>query len=183
MTRNATSDVSFRVASALDAPCIGVLATQVFLDTYATDGIRPALAHEVLEHLSTDAISALLSCPATTFILAELSGHLVGFVQLTKGSNQELVVPGGGCELNRLYVQARFSGKGIGKALLHHAEDFAATQGAETLWLTAWVGNHRALAFYQRQGYRDVGATMYIFQEEKHENRVFTRTLNARTAT
>ncbi len=29
-----------------DALCIGVLATQVFLDTYATSGIRPDLAYE-----------------------------------------------------------------------------------------------------------------------------------------
>jgi ribosomal protein S18 acetylase RimI-like enzyme len=169
---------AFRTAVASDALCIGVLATQVFLDTYATEGIRPSLAREVLEHLSTNAISALLSRPATTFILAESSAHLLGFAQLSFGSTQELVAAEGAVELNRLYVLERFSGKGIGKALLRRAESLAASRGASTLWLTAWVGNRRALAFYRSQGYKDVGATMYVFQDEQHENRVLTKAIH-----
>jgi hypothetical protein len=47
-------DVGFRAATASDALCIGVLATQVFLDTYATDGIRPSLAREVLEQFQQE---------------------------------------------------------------------------------------------------------------------------------
>ena len=35
-----------RVAQPTDAVCIAALATQVFLDTYATDGLRPDLARE-----------------------------------------------------------------------------------------------------------------------------------------
>ena len=179
MTRAA--DVSLRVAGANDALCIGVLATQVFLDTYAPDGIRPTVAREVLDHFSTAAIAALLRDPATTFVVAEASGHLLGFVQSTRGATHALVHADGAVELNRLYVLARFSGQGIGTLLLRHAEILAATQGASTLWLTAWVGNHHALAFYARRGYQDRGATMYRFQDEQYENRVLARALAARS--
>jgi len=172
-----------RAATAQDALCIGVLATQVFLDTYATTGIRPSLAREVLEHLSPNAISELLSLPGTSFIVAESSEHMVGFVQLTFGSAQELVASEFPAELDRLYVLGRFSGKGIGKTLLHQAEHLAASRGASTLWLTAWVGNQRALSFYASQGYKDIGATMYAFQGEEYENRVFVKALHAQTAT
>ncbi|HOZ25184.1 MAG TPA: hypothetical protein PLI83_10420, partial [Thermomonas sp.] len=37
-----------RPATPDDALCLGVLGLQVFLDTYATGGIRPTLAREVL---------------------------------------------------------------------------------------------------------------------------------------
>jgi diamine N-acetyltransferase len=180
MTRAA--DTSLRIADATDALCIGVLATQVFLDTYAPDGIRPSLAHEVLDHFSTAAIAALLRDPATTFVVAEASGHLVGFVQLTRGATHARVRPGSAVELARLYVLARFNGQGTGTRLLRHAEALAAAQGASTLWLTAWVGNQHALAFYARRGYQDVGATMYRFQDEQYENRVLARALDARPA-
>jgi hypothetical protein len=63
MSARPVVDVTFRIAVDADALCIGVLASQVFLDSYATDGIRPSLAREVLEHLSTNAVSALLSNP------------------------------------------------------------------------------------------------------------------------
>lgn len=177
MPRRATPVASLRVARPGDALCIGVLATQVFLDTYAPEGIRPTLAREVLEHFSTDAIATLLDNPATTCIVAEAAGHLRGFVQLTRGATHVLLRPGSAVELDRLYVLARFGGQGIGTLLLRHAEVLAARQGAATLWLTAWVGNHHALAFYARRGYDDEGATMYRFQDEQYENRVLARAL------
>jgi hypothetical protein len=54
-------DISFRQGTRSDAVCIAVLATQVFLDTYAIEGIRPPLANEALENYSPDAISGLFA--------------------------------------------------------------------------------------------------------------------------
>jgi len=81
--------------------------------------------------------------------------------------------------LRRLYVQERFTGHGIGKRLLLEAERFTASRGASLLWLTAWVGNPRALAFYPRQGYAEMGRTAYVFEAESYENRLFGKPLQA----
>lgn len=170
-------DAGFRVAATSDALCIGALATQVFLDTYATGGIRPALAREVREELSTEAVSALVADPDETFIVAEHAGHLIAFAELARGTAQALVAAGGAVELKRLYVQEGFTGRGVGTALLRQAEALAARQGAARLWLTAWIGNTRARAFYARRGYRELGATMVVFQGEQYENRVYSREL------
>lgn len=166
-----------RVATPDDAATIGVLATQVFLDTYAPDGIRPVLAAEVLEHFSTAAVATLLVRPATVFIVAEVAGHLVGFVQLTSGATNNAIGPASAVELDRLYVLPRFNGRGVGTALLQRAREWSMAQRAVTLWLTAWVGNHHALAYYARRGFADVGATTYTFQDEDFENRVLVLSL------
>jgi GNAT superfamily N-acetyltransferase len=171
-------EVALRLAEPSDALCIGVLATQVFLDTYATDGVRPSLAREVLHYLATDAIAESLADPATVFIVAERAGHLIGFAQLTIGVTHEHAGPEATVELGRLYVQRAFAGKGVGTRLLEFAEELARARGAGALWLTAWVGNRRALAFYARRGYVDAGATMYVFEDEAHENRVLVRSLH-----
>jgi GNAT superfamily N-acetyltransferase len=176
-------DVTFRVAVDADALCIGVLATQVFLDSYATEGIRPSLAREVLEHLSTNAVSALLANPNARLIVAERAGHMVAFAQLTCGSTQELVPSGTAAELIRLYVQEPFTRKGVGTVLLRRAEAIAASEGASTLWLTGWVCNRRALAFYASRGYKDLGATTYVFENEQYENRVLAKALHGQIAT
>ncbi|HUG24060.1 GNAT family N-acetyltransferase [Piscinibacter sp.] len=154
-----------------------MLGAQVFLDTYATDGIRPSLADEVLAQFSTDAVSALLSEPDVGFIVAECAAHLVGFAQLRFACGHERVLDSCAAKLDRLYVQRPFFGRGIGKALLRRAEERAASRAASALWLTAWADNDRALAFYARQGYEDVGSTVYTFQREQYENRVFTKSL------
>lgn len=51
----------FRSATPDDAVTISALAVQVFLDTYATDGVRPDLAHEALAVCSVEAFAASAS--------------------------------------------------------------------------------------------------------------------------
>ena len=170
-----TTDITFRFAAPSDALCLGVLSTQVFLDTYATQGVRPDLAEEVLAQHSVAVYEALLADAGVTILLAECAGHLVGFSQVMDGMVDARVPAGDASELRRLYVQERFTGRGLGRDLLRQAEKAAAARGAELLWLTAWEGNARALQFYPRCGYDDVGGTVYTFGGASYPNRLFAK--------
>ena len=170
-----------RPGQALDAAVLGVLATQVFLDTYATAGIRAVVAREVLAAFSTEALELVLGDPLVDLQLAEVQDHVVGFQHTAFGVAHEIVralsptaVP---AELVRLYVQEPFTGCGIGKALLQASEAVARQRGADVLWLTPDVHNHRALQFYAAQGYRDLGPTSFQMEHETHENRVYCKAL------
>ena len=173
---------TLRLATPDDALCLGVLGLQVFLDTYATGGIRPTLAREVLAQFSTDAMRQLIARPNGWLCVAECDGHLVGFAQMGLGVPQQRVQAGHAAELERLYVQEPFTRQGIGSALIRRCEDDADAAGADALWLSPWVHNARALAFYAQHGYQDLGATWYAFEAERHENRVLVKPLAARTA-
>lgn len=172
-----TDEVSLRAGTPGDAPCLGVLGLQVFLDTYATEGIRPTVAREVLAAFSTDRMLGHLQEPDTAFVVAERRDHLVGFAQLTLGQPQERVTAQRPCELFRLYMQEPFTGRGLGTRLLQAAEALAAARGATAIWLRTWVHNRRALAFYAARGFTDVGAAWYRFEGEAHENRVLVKPL------
>jgi hypothetical protein len=100
---------TYRTAVAADALCLSVLATQVFLDTYATQGIRPAIAREVRQYLSEEAFTEILAQPRRVILLAEIEAHLIGFAQLTQDRTHERLPPESpAAELNRLYVQRPF---------------------------------------------------------------------------
>ena len=169
------NDILYRPAVAADALCLGVLSTQVFLDTYALQGISPAVANEALARHSVAVYAALLADPDVTILAAECAGHLVGFAQVRHGVGHALVAEPAAAELDRLYVQERFAGRGVGRDLLRHAEKAAAARGADTLWLTAWEGNARALAFYPRRGYENLGRTVYTFEGEDYPNHLFAK--------
>ena len=175
MTTTAPDAITFRAAAPADALCLGVLSTQVFLDTYATQGVSPSLAREALAQHSVAVHEALLADAAVTILVAERAGCLVGFAQVKDGLGHALVPATGASELRRLYVQERFTGRGVGRDLLRHAEKAAAARGADTLWLTAWEGNVRALQFYPRCGYEDLGGTVYSFGGEDFPNRLFAK--------
>jgi ribosomal protein S18 acetylase RimI-like enzyme len=166
-----------RPAAPDDAVTVAALAVQVFLDTYATEGVRPDLAREAFVEYSAEAFAARLCEPARAFLLAEWGSGLVGFAEVLLVA---LRAPAGalaGAELVRLYVQPAFQGRSVGRDLLQAAELAAATRGLPALWLTAWEGNNRASRFYAANGYEDIGATTYEFQGNTYANRVFARRL------
>ena len=164
-----------------DELCVSVLATQVFLDTYATNGINPDLAREALGVYSVDVFAARLREPAVEIVVAESSGHVVGFIDMAlQSACPEPEIQG--MEILRLYVQAPFQRRGIGQALLKIAEQSALARRDRHVWLTAWVGNLGALAFYPMVGYVDVGATQYLIECQAYENRIFAKPLLTRAA-
>lgn len=170
----AAAAIGYRRATPDDALCLGVLALQVFLDTYAVNGIRPDLAREALNVYGVEVFAGRLRDPAVEITVAESAGHLVGFVDVSLAT--ACPVAGlAGAEVLRLYVQAPFQRRGIGKALLAIAEQDAQRRGDACVWLTAWVGNAAALAFYPDAGYADAGTTHYVIEGQAYENRVFAR--------
>ena len=164
-----------RAASPAEALAIAALSVQVFLDTYASAGVRPDLAREAFTEYSAEAFAARLREPDRRFAMAEQGEGLVGYAEVIVRRSP---APGGsvsGAQLVRLYVQPAFQRRGIGRTLIREAERLAAGTGA--LWLTAWEENRRARAFYAAQGYDDVGATTYAFEGRCYGNRVLAKRL------
>jgi len=152
-------------------------AQRASLAVGARDDLREAIAREAQQELSVLAFRRQLEAPPVRVLLAEHKGFLVAFASVTLGATHALVAKGPAAELSRLYVQPPFIRRGIGALLLRRVETLARTAGASTLWLTAWVGNARALAFYASQGYEERGSTDHEFENERFENRLFTRDL------
>jgi len=176
-----SSDIVVREAGEADALCLHALATQVFLDTYASEGIRAAIAREAQQELSVAAFVQQFAAPGVRVLLAERRGFLVAFASVAFGASHSLLPKAPAAELTRLYVQSPFIRQGIGALLLRHVEALARAAGASTLWLTAWVGNARALAFYASQGFAELGSTDHEFENERFENSLFAKALGAET--
>ena len=170
-------EVMLRPAVGADALCLSVLAMQVFLDTYAPEGIRPAIARQVLAGYSEAIFLEAVASPDARICVAERAGHLIGFAHVTLRASHELAPAGTQAELLRLYVQEPFTALGVGSRLLTQSERMAASDKADLLWLTPWVHNHRAIGFYLKRGYQDHGLTHFVFEGEAHENRVFAKQL------
>jgi len=160
-----------RIGRTSDANRLAVLAAQVWLHTYATDGIGDEIAQYVLSELTPEKYLQSLSEPTTRFFVAEHDDCLVGFAVVKFG----VPCPSGAnsaTELQTLYVQEHHMGHGIGKSLLRAAEAEAREQSESALWLTVNAKNARAIAFYAHQGYLKVGTSYFVLGEGRHENHV-----------
>jgi ribosomal protein S18 acetylase RimI-like enzyme len=169
--------VELRAGDEADLPQLSVLAMHVFVHTYCAEGLAPHLAREALEVCSVAEFKRRLSA-GHAFTLACRGDALLGFAETVAGSTAPAGVPAGSLELQRLYVDPARHRQGLGRRLLRHAEQRAAAAGGSALWLTAWAGNRRALAFYAAQGYEDAGRTDYVFEGRSYENRVCVKRLS-----
>lgn len=168
-----------RAASPSDTVTIAALSVQVFLDTYATQGVGPDLAREAFTEYSAEAFARRLDEPDRAFILAEAGAGLLGYAEVLL---LPLIAPAAqwsGAELVRLYVQPAAQRLGIGRALLENTAQAVLAANIPAVWLTVWDGNDNARAFYARMGYADVGATTYSLQGHTYANRVFAKQLAA----
>jgi diamine N-acetyltransferase len=173
--------LAYRPATPNDALSLSVLATQVFLDTYATSGVNADLANEATSVYARAVFEGRLLDPSVSLVLATSGEHLVGFVDIdfaTRCPVPEVT----GAEVFRLYVQRPFMRQGIGHALMTIAESEIRARGLPSVWRTAWVGNDNALRFYKALGYRDVGTTEYVIEGKGYENRVLSKRLGTREA-
>lgn len=163
--------LKIRAGQLNDADRLAVLATQVWLHTYCTNGINSEVAQYVLSELTVEKFSARLIEPETHILVAEREECLVGFATVKFGAS----CPSGArssVELQTLYVQEHFIGQGIGKSLLKAAEAKAREQSAAPLWLSVNAQNARAITFYARQGYSKVGITYFTLGQGRYENHV-----------
>jgi diamine N-acetyltransferase len=170
--------IIYRPATIDDALSIRLLAIQVFLDTYATNGLRANLAREALGLYDADDIAATITTSPTQFIVAELDGYLVGFTEIALTTDVPQPRLMNGLECKRLYIQRHFKRMGIGQQLLHNAELVAAQSSASSIWLKTWINNTAAIRFYQAIGYADVGRTPYCFEGAAFENIIFHKAIS-----
>lgn len=145
--------LSVRAAQSQDIEPLSVLCTTVWIDTYSFDGIEPSHARYVLTQFSPTALQQQIK--QKTVFVARNQDNPVGVI---------IIHPGNG-EIETLYVLPRYQSQGVGRLLLQHSK-----QQADTLFLTCWEGNHKALAFYQRQGFIEDGEFFFELEGKKIRN-------------
>ena len=161
-----------RLACTSDAAQLAALGMQVWLHTYATEGISPEIASYVLATFTQPQLSELLANPASSVIVAEHNACLIGYAVL----NWNAVCPiasNANAELATLYIQEHFTGQRIGSALLAQAQSIARERAQQSIWLTVNANNHRAIAFYTKHHYINKGETYFRLGDTDHQNYVF----------
>jgi ribosomal protein S18 acetylase RimI-like enzyme len=167
---------SFRAALPGDALRLSFLFAHVYIDTYGVEGVTHEFAHFMEKRFSSARIESLISEVPDALQVATCDGHIAGAAEMIWRSecpHQGIIAP----ELSKLYVLERFCGLGLGHGLLRRAELLAKTRGARQVWLEVYALNPRAIAFYKRQGYNDIGRNDFQMEVNCYENRVLLKEL------
>lgn len=143
---------------------------------WAYDGLMPAGYLAAMDPADPQRVATRrrhLEQPSETHTLVAVteSGEVVGFAnvgQYRDNQQRDDVLDVAG-EVYAIYVRPDLAGTGIGRALMDEAVAVLRGRGLEPIRLWVLQGNARALAFYERYGFRLDGGRSKITIEQPGE--------------
>ncbi len=172
-----TDRVSVRHAIDTDATLISVLASATFYEAYFEQDESSNLSGYIHESFAVDEVRSQLQDPESSYILIFLDGKAVGYARLIENATSDGISPGSTIELRRLYMLERVWGTGIGTTLLEYCVDEGRNRGFDIFWLGVWEENERAIRFYDKFGFSQVGTISFPYGDVVGTNRVLQRFL------
>ena len=137
----------------------------------------PWLAGYVAEHFGRARPAAELRDGRMVTRIAEADGGPAGYAQLGRGKAPPSVTGPAPMEIVRFYVDRPWHGRGLAHELMAAAAETARAAGARTLWLGVWERNPRAIAFYRKCGFEDVGTQIFVLGADHQQDLVLARAL------
>ena len=173
----AEASLLIRRASRADGRELAELARSTFRDTFAGENTPSDMEAYLGRAFSLEAVQADLENPASIFLLGFLkSGEApIGYAKLKTGSPDPSVRGLEPIEIERLYVGRKGLGLGIGARLMRACLDEAAKAGHKTVWLGVWERNPRAIAFYERWGFEQVGEHSFLLGSDLQNDLIMER--------
>ncbi|WP_299174912.1 GNAT family N-acetyltransferase [uncultured Brevundimonas sp.] len=159
------TELEIRPARPEDAPTLGALGRQTFIDTFVTGFGIPYPEDDLKAFLdaSFDPEPTLkkLAEPGCAWWVAERDGELLAFANAGPNGLPHPDARLSHMELRRLYVARAAQGLGLGTRLLTLSLEWMQAHTDGPLWIGVWSGNEKAQRLYAAHGFEKAGEYEY----------------------
>jgi ribosomal protein S18 acetylase RimI-like enzyme len=181
LDRNPAAVCTIRRGVPADANALSAFAARTFSDTYGRYNDPDNLHRHIASAFNPNEQTRELADPDVATLLAHRDDTLAGYAQIRRGEMPECVTQASPIELHRFYIDTAWHGSGLAQRLLDEARATARAFGASALWLKVWERNARAIAFYRKSRFIDVGTADFFVGSDRQTDRVLVHTLPDRT--
>ncbi len=160
-----------------DARLLAALGARLFEDAFGAMNDPEDLRLHLARTYSPDLqLTELRDVDRATWI-AEANGEAVGYAMARRESRSSHVEAQHPAELQRIYADRPWHGRGVGGALLKACIEQSRAWGCDVLWLGVWTQNPRGLAFYEKWGFRRVGEQRFLVGTDSQRDHVMALAL------
>jgi ribosomal protein S18 acetylase RimI-like enzyme len=172
------SDPLIRRATTGDAALLARVGAELFTTAFGAQNDPDDLRAYLAQAFSLAAQQAELADVNRMIWIAESpDGAAAGYAMLKRGAGSRAVAANHPAEVQRFYVGPSFQGRGLAQELMSVCIDQAHEWGCDALWLGVWELNPRAIAFYEKCGFRRVGRQYFMVGSDRQRDYVMERTL------
>lgn len=156
-----------RRATPRDAAALADLGARTFRDTFAADNRPEDLDAYIAATYSDELQRREIEDRDCITLLVHEGDLLIGFAQVRRSAERW-----GSVEIVRFYVDRGWHGRGIAPRLMGEAYAAARELGGSDVWLGVWERNSRAIAFYAKCGFVDVGSHPFFVGSDLQTDRI-----------
>jgi ribosomal protein S18 acetylase RimI-like enzyme len=167
--------ITIRKATAADNLLLAEFGRQTFYESFAADNTPENMAAYLNGAFSPEIQARELADPATVFFIAEIDGQTVGYTRMREGASPVTKKDEKSIEIVRIYSKKEFINGGVGAALMTTCLEEASRRGFDSIWLDVWAYNPRAIAFYKKWGFEEVGTQVFQLGDDSQIDILMSR--------
>lgn len=164
-----------RKAEVGDALALARLAERTFRDTFEQSNTAEDMALHCAAQYGEAIQRREISDSDVEVLLCDDDGKLVGYAQLRRGHAPDCVVAKRPLEIQRFYFDKAWHGRGLARELMEAALASGVRDDADQVWLGVWEHNPRAIAFYKKWGFAEVGSHIFPLGTDPQRDIVMVR--------
>ena len=160
-----------------DLGILEAFSRQTFFETFSGMNTPENMAAYLSTAFETKKLRAELSNTNSTFFFLYLNGELAGYLKLNEAPAQTEIHDGQSLEIERIYVSKKFQGEGLGRYLMDKATGIAMQREKKYVWLGVWEKNDKALRFYKKNGFYQVGSHSFVIGGDAQNDYIMRKDL------
>lgn len=169
--------LAVRRAGLHDARSLAEFAETTFRDTFGAQNTEEDMRLHCERSYGEVLQAAEIVAPDRVTLLAEENGSIVGYAQVRWAEAPACVAARKPGEIQRLYVAREWRGRGVAQALMHASLAAIGARGSDAAWLGVWERNPRAISFYRKFGFAEVGAHVFPLGRDPQRDLVMVRSM------
>jgi ribosomal protein S18 acetylase RimI-like enzyme len=111
--------------------------------------------------LSIEQLYTEMNAPGSEFYVGRTGDETVAYLKLNHHNSKHDAQDRTGLEIERIYVEETYLGKGIGPAMFSFVLKVAKERLSTHLWLGVWEHNARAIRFYEKLEFTPFGTHVF----------------------
>lgn len=162
--------ITIRTARSDEAETLSRFAARLFLSTYGPVCREADVLAYIAEHFTPERQVAELRAPGAWTLVVEEGGRWVGYAQLRMHAPPTGEVGAAPVEIARFYVDPAWHGRGVAPRLMQACLRRIREAGGDSVWLSVWQENGRAIRFYEKEGWRRIGTRSFRMGDDVQQD-------------
>lgn len=146
-------DITIYKVSLQDVEALQAIGRVTFSQTFSEHNNAEDMGAYLKTSYAIEKLTAEINNPESEFYFAKENENIIGYLKINTGKAQTEIKNLDAFEIERIYVDQAYLGKKIGQILFQKALQLAKQKKAAYVWLGVWEENHRAIAFYKKNGF------------------------------